>query len=339
MKLRSLPSCLACACLAFALSTSTASAQLTDLWIIGADDTNVGDFEHENDGDDFFYVEDGDYTSTNPAGILWTTGPEPWNDGVAGNEIGFQRALVDGNGTINIYFQLDADEAEAGTTFRFDVEFFDGPEPNSHDIELRMNGTPFHTQTVVTDGGAEVLVGDTFLGGDVSAIAGSNVITIERTSGTQPWVLLDYVRLQADVSTGGCEDPICSFTGGPLNIAPGGTASLRWTTDPTATLSIDQGIGNVDGITSSGIGSISVSPTQNTTYTLTSTVGVDSMTAEVTITVGNINSFVALPFQVLPNATLLPPCRGMSIHLPASPSTRASATSMPTRLTASGVSR
>jgi len=296
---------LALACLSLALSPTRSSAQFTDLWLIGVDDSSQAEFEHENDGDDFFYVEDGDYTGSNPAGELWNSGPESWNDGTPANAIGFERALTAGDPIMHIYFQLDADEADAGTNFNFEADFIQGEDPSSHDLEFRLNGVTFHSQTgVSTDGGAEVLVTDTFMGVDVGTVEGSNVLTIERIGGTGAWVQLDYVRLQADVSTGSCADPICSFAGGPLNLAPGGSSTLRWITDPTASLSIDQGIGNVDANTSSGIGSIAVSPTETTTYTLTSTRGGDVETAQVTITVSNIISFVADPFQVLPNGNV-----------------------------------
>ena len=51
----------------------------------------------------------------------------------------------------------------------------------------------------------------------------------------------------------------------PENIAPGGHSTLTWVSQGAASLSIDQGIGAVTGST----GSVSVSPTQNTTYTVT----------------------------------------------------------------------
>ncbi|MGZ4888393.1 MAG: alkaline phosphatase family protein [Candidatus Angelobacter sp.] len=51
----------------------------------------------------------------------------------------------------------------------------------------------------------------------------------------------------------------------PENIAPGSHSTLTWTSQGAASLSIDQGVGAVTGAN----GSIAVSPTQNTTYTIT----------------------------------------------------------------------
>ncbi|HEY2495915.1 MAG TPA: alkaline phosphatase family protein [Candidatus Angelobacter sp.] len=52
----------------------------------------------------------------------------------------------------------------------------------------------------------------------------------------------------------------------PANIAPGSSSTLSWIAQGAVSLSIDQGVGVVTGQTS-----ISVSPTQNTTYTITAT--------------------------------------------------------------------
>jgi phospholipase C len=51
----------------------------------------------------------------------------------------------------------------------------------------------------------------------------------------------------------------------PANIAPGSQSTLTWASQGAASLSIDQGVGAVTGAT----GSIAVSPTQSTTYTIT----------------------------------------------------------------------
>ncbi|HEV7676083.1 MAG TPA: hypothetical protein VGQ12_16245, partial [Candidatus Angelobacter sp.] len=51
----------------------------------------------------------------------------------------------------------------------------------------------------------------------------------------------------------------------PANIAPGSQSTLTWASQGAVSLSIDQGVGPVTGAT----GSVAVSPTQNTTYTIT----------------------------------------------------------------------
>ncbi len=218
------------------------------------------------------------------------------------NAIGFERALTAGDPIMHIYFQLDADEADAGTSFNFEADFIQGEDPSSHDLEFRLNGVTFHSQAgVSTDGGAEVLVTDSFMGGDVGTMEGlkrpdnrahrrdRRSVLSSTTSASRRMSRPDHARIRSAHSPAA-----------PLNLAPGGSSTLRWIADPTASLSIDQGIGNVDGNTSSGIGSIAVSPTETTTYTLSSTRGGDVETAQVTITVSNIISFVADPFQAHP---------------------------------------
>jgi MYXO-CTERM domain-containing protein len=62
----------------------------------------------------------------------------------------------------------------------------------THDLEFRMNGAAFHTETGI---GAK-LVTDTFTGADVGAVPGSNVIEILRTGGPGGWIQFDYVSLE-----------------------------------------------------------------------------------------------------------------------------------------------
>lgn len=60
--------------------------------------------------------------------------------------------------------------------------------------------------------------------------------------------------------------PVCTLDLSPTTIYKGNSATLTWTTDNATSVSIDQGIGGVDLD-----GNRSVSPTSNTTYTLTAT--------------------------------------------------------------------
>jgi hypothetical protein len=73
---------------------------------------------------------------------------------------------------------------------------------------------------------------------------------------------------------------ISSFTADSTNITEGVSATLSWTVTDASTVTIDQGIGSV-ALT----GSISVSPIETTTYTLTATNSTDSSTSTVSIIV------------------------------------------------------
>jgi phospholipase C len=73
-----------------------------------------------------------------------------------------------------------------------------------------------------------------------------------------------------------------TLTANPANIAPGGQSTLTWIAQGAANLSIDQGIGAVTGAT----GSVKVSPTANTTYTITASDGQgNTTTAAATVSV------------------------------------------------------
>lgn len=68
----------------------------------------------------------------------------------------------------------------------------------------------------------------------------------------------------------------------PANIIPGGQSTLSWNSQGASTLSIDQGVGTVHGPS----GTASVSPTANTTYTITATdASGNQTTAQTTVTV------------------------------------------------------
>jgi hypothetical protein len=73
---------------------------------------------------------------------------------------------------------------------------------------------------------------------------------------------------------------ISSFSASPASIAAGGSSTLSWSVGNATSLSIDQGVGSVTGLTS-----IAVSPTIDTTYTLTATGPGGTATRSTSITV------------------------------------------------------
>src|SRR5262249_49019874 len=87
--------------------------------------------------------------------------------------------------------------------------------------------------------------------------AATTTYTITATNGTASATATATVNAPLSVT----------LTANPENIAPGGSSKLTWTSQGAASLSIDQGVGAVTGAT----GSVTVSPTANTTYTITAT--------------------------------------------------------------------
>jgi uncharacterized protein YkwD len=86
---------------------------------------------------------------------------------------------------------------------------------------------------------------------------------------------------------------IASFVSSPATISAGQTARLTWNVSGAATVRIDNGVGDV-----TGVNSFSVSPNQNTTYTLTAANSTGSITATAAVIVntgGGSGSSVAAP--------------------------------------------
>jgi hypothetical protein len=107
------------------------------------------------------------------------------------------------------------------------------------------------------------------------------------------------VNSTVTVNVGGNGNPqIIRFEASPLNIAPGASSTLSWTTNGATTVSIS-GVGSV-----TPNGSTTVSPKQTTTYTLTASDSLGhSVTAPVTVTVSaaavpSIVTFVATPQNI-----------------------------------------
>ncbi|KAA6465088.1 hypothetical protein DYQ86_03815 [Acidobacteria bacterium AB60] len=100
---------------------------------------------------------------------------------------------------------------------------------------------------------------------------------------------------------------VSSFISSAPSITAGESATLTWTASNATTLSIDNGVGTVNGT------STKVKPTATTTYTLTASNSGGTVSAKVTVTVVDaaaINSFVASdkmlsPMTVGPGSTTL----------------------------------
>jgi phospholipase C len=84
----------------------------------------------------------------------------------------------------------------------------------------------------------------------------------------------------------------------PATVGPGQNAALSWTSSNAATLSIDQGIGAVNGPS----GSLSVSPAATTTYTITATNGSATATATATINAPLAVTLKANPANIAPGS-------------------------------------
>jgi phospholipase C len=89
-----------------------------------------------------------------------------------------------------------------------------------------------------------------------------------------------------------------TLTASPATVGPGQTAALSWTSSNAATLSIDQGIGAVNGPS----GSLSVSPAATTIYTITATNGTATATATATVNAPLAVTLKANPANIAPGS-------------------------------------
>jgi uncharacterized cupredoxin-like copper-binding protein len=95
---------------------------------------------------------------------------------------------------------------------------------------------------------------------------------------------------------------ILQFSANPAGIQPGQASTLTWVVENATSVTINPGIGTVDAHS----GSVSVSPTSTTTYTLAATGPAGTVNATVTVQVGNqpgnpqIVRFEANPVSIQP---------------------------------------
>lgn len=94
-------------------------------------------------------------------------------------------------------------------------------------------------------------------GSQIVSPAATTIYTITATNGTATATATATVNAPLAVT----------LKANPANIAPGGQSTLTWASTGAASVSIDQGVPPITGPS----GSVSVSPAQNTTYTITAT--------------------------------------------------------------------
>ena len=122
--------------------------------------------------------------------------------------------------------------------------------------------------------------------------AATTTYTLTATHGTQTAT----AQATVTVNSGGGLPVIVSFAPNPATIDFGQSSSLQWVVQNATTVTIDNSIGSV-GLT----GSHSISPAASTTYTITATNAVGTVTAKTTLTV--ITSVQILSFTATPSST------------------------------------
>ncbi|CAN5183591.1 hypothetical protein BH23VER1_BH23VER1_11620 [soil metagenome] len=287
------------------LSCQIAPAQFEQLWILGFDDNNNMEFAQENGSanpvevgsafalDDDYYFE-GTTDSFGPV-----TFDEEWSL--------FERALTSGDPRVRIHFPLTAEEAAATTQFQLLVDLFalgsSASGMGSHHVQITFNDKRIFQQSAITE---NTFVDTTFSGIFSGAVAGENIVTIERTGGSPvSWIQFDFIELLAEINPDGCDQPVCDFSVNRTQILPGDEVTLAWFAHPEAVLEIDNGVGPVT-VDAGGIGSVTVSPAATTTYTIMGDLAGTVAALEVTVVVDILDTFSASGAVALSDAVSRP---------------------------------
>jgi phospholipase C len=144
-----------------------------------------------------------------------------------------------------------------------------------------------------------VTIAPSILGDDVTSLALSGSATVVPTANTTYIATATgasgvTVQASATINILGV-----TLTATPGKIGPGQTASLSWTSTNAITLSIDQGVGVVNGPS----GSLSVSPAATTIYTITATNGTATATATATVNAPLAVTLKANPENIAPGSS------------------------------------
>jgi hypothetical protein len=129
----------------------------------------------------------------------------------------------------------------------------------------------------------------------VGSVTGNSVKVSPQTTTTYTLTASNAGGNRTATVTVGVLPVIGSFTASSLKLVIGQSTTLAWTVTGATSLKIDPGIGSVMGT------SVKVSPTANTTYTLTAANNFGATTAKVSILAGTapaIASFVASPTKI-----------------------------------------
>ncbi len=180
------------------------ASSFATVWQLGADDDSSSPFPQESFGPNnppgSPSVKDDDYyfAGSHPPPIGTLAADEAVEN--------FERAVTSGDPRNRIHFPLTASQASADCMLRITVDLINGgawvngpiPGYSTHDITIRLNGSVIavrngiNWKTTITITGAAP---------SLHAVAGANVLQIERTGGAAGgYQSFDFLRLEADVT-------------------------------------------------------------------------------------------------------------------------------------------
>ncbi len=154
------------------------------------------------------------------------------------------------------------------------------------------------TLTWTSTNSTSVAITPSVLGDDVTSVALSGSTTIV-PSATTTYMATATGAAGVTASASATINILgVTLVANPSKIGPGQTASLSWTSANATSLSIDQGVGVVNGPS----GSLSVSPAATTIYTITATNGTASATATATVNAPLAVTLKASPANIAPGS-------------------------------------
>lgn len=172
------------------------------LWQLGTDDHNTAPFQSEN------------YSPNSPPGSATARDDDYYFAGVYPPPVGtlasdeppanFERAITSGDPRNRVHFMLTPQQASASSRLKVTLDLFAGgawvghalPGFNRHDVTVRINGVVIGSLPGVTWDVTPVF---TVPASTVNAVAGANVLQIERTGGTGGgYIQFDYLKMEVD---------------------------------------------------------------------------------------------------------------------------------------------
>jgi hypothetical protein len=214
----------------------------TQIWLLGLIDNNQAEFSQEVGGSP---EAPGDATLLDDDYYFAGTYPDPIGLVPADEDLkNFERALTSGNTFSRLHFNLSAAQVKTNSQYLITFQLFglgSGGGPSLHDISFRFNGNEFHKETQL---GSPKKVEEIVNAPDVKAVAGENIIELERTDGTaSSWIQFDYIEMDYRELTPQTAKPKMSVsrtgsnltiqwspTGGTLESTPALSGKPTWTT-------------------------------------------------------------------------------------------------------------
>ena len=170
------------------------------VWQLGDDDADFLPFTQEN------------FSANNPPGSATVKDDDYYLAGTysgvgtvaAENLANFEHAVTQGDPRNRVHFQLDAAQAAATSRLRVTIDLRGGgawigqsiPGFSTHDITVTLNGQPVGVRNNIT---WDTILDFTVAASAANAVAGANVLQIERTGGgSGGYIGFDYLKLEAD---------------------------------------------------------------------------------------------------------------------------------------------